>query len=122
MPTKIINTVDLDKEFRKRKRQVYALAGFYAAEALRYFQNEQLSKVVGKWWTNRTFQAASRFFAKAFKASDADEATIGFFISHGVDYGKYLTIANDRKHDALTPIVNKFGPKFLKDVQSLYKD
>jgi len=117
----VTNSIDLDKAFRIRRAKLYALAGFYAAEALSYFQNQQLSKLNGKWWTNHTFQAASRFFSKAFRSADNDSATIGFFVAHGVEYGKFLTLSNNRKNDALTPIIDRFAPKFLKDAQALYR-
>ena len=122
MPKRTVNNINLDKAFLTRKAQVYALAGFYAAEALLYFQNNQMNKVKGKWWTNRTYQAAQRFFAKAFEEGNKNNGSVGFFIAHGVEYGKDLTLKNNRAHDAMTPIIKKFAPKFLKDVQELYKD
>ena len=70
----------------------------------------------GRWWYNQTAQAATRMFARAFR----DGKDYGWFIAHGVDYGVYLTLANDRQNDALTPIINRFAGRYLNDVKKLF--
>lgn len=103
--------------YERRAAAVYALAQFFAAEALVEFQNKQLKGKFGEWWTNRTFQAAARFFTKAFK----DGESIGFFIAHGVEYGPDLTLDNNREHDAITPLLEKYGRMFIEEVKKLYE-
>jgi len=119
MATRGLNKVkkNIDSAFRRKRAAIFALSKFYAAEALSYFKAEQAQKIKGRWWVNQTNQAAARFFTSAFLDGDS----VGFFIAHGVDYGTYLTIANDRKNDALIPIMRKFVPKFIEDVKKLYK-
>jgi len=95
-----------------------ALNREYAGHAIKYFivfqktgQNTQ-----GRWWFNETEQAAARMFAKAF----IEGKSYGWFISHGVKYGVYLTLCNDRKHDALTPIIRRFAWRYFKDVKKIF--
>ena len=104
--------------YNQRKAQVLAISNFYAAEAINYFRSQQLGSVQGKWWTNQTYQAAQTVFTQAFV--DGDE--IGWLIAHFQKYGIYLTLGNNRKNDALTPIINRFAPRFLEDVKKLYSD
>ena len=101
--------------YKKRTGTVFALARLYAAEALTYFQINQSDN---RWWKNQTFAAATQFFTQAF----IDRDRIGFTVAHGVSYGVYLTYANNRQNDAITPIMAKFAPKYLRAVKKLFKD
>jgi len=70
----------------------------------------------GNFWDNQTAQAAAGVFSNAFK----DERSVGWFLAHGVFYGVYLELANDRKHEALRPIVQQYAGKFLEDIKKIY--
>jgi hypothetical protein len=122
MAKKVTNNINLKREFTVRRKKLFVLARYYAAEALTYFQNRQLSKVNGEWWTNRTFQAAAGFFTKAFNKGTDNSAIVGFDIGHSVPYGKILTLGNNRRSDAITPIAKKFSALYYKDAQKIYKD
>lgn len=102
----------------KRVAQVEALDRYYAVLVINYFISVQKTGIgnPGKYWHNQTEQAAARMFAKSFKEGN----DMGFFLSHGVDYGLWLTLANDRRHDALTPIIKKFAGRYLSDVKKLF--
>lgn len=104
----------------KRVAQLEALNRYYATLAINYFLQEQKPGIdkPGKWWHNQTSQAAVRMFANAFK----DGRDYGWFIAHGVDYGVYLTLCNDRRHDALTPIIKRFAGRYFNDVKKLFGD
>ena len=86
--------------------------------AIQYFISVQKTGIgnPGKYWHNQTEQAAARVFAKAFR----DGKDFGWFIAHGVDYGVYLTLANDRKHDGLTPIIKRYAGRYFNDVKKLF--
>jgi hypothetical protein len=101
-----------------RRAQIYGISLQYAAMALRDFQIQQRISPhsFGNFWNNQTAQAAARVFSRAFK----DERSVGWFLAHGVFYGVYLELANDRKHEALRPIVQQYAEKFLKDIRKLY--
>lgn len=103
----------------KRVAQIEALNRLYAVLVLEDFQKDQKTGIgnPGKYWHNITEQAAGRMFAKDFKEGN----TLGFYLSHAVDYGVWLTLCNDRRHDALTPIIRRFAGRYLKDVKKLFE-
>jgi len=106
------------KIYGRKIAALEALNRFYAALAIKAFLNLQPPKIdsQGFYWFNQTSQAAVRMFARAFK----DGMDYGWFIAHGVDYGVYLTLANDRRHDALLPIAKLFARMYFIDVKKLF--
>lgn len=101
--------------FLRREAAVFAISARTAADALADFQKRQRDN---EFWENQTGQALDRMFAEPFR----EENSIGWFISHGVNYGVYLELANNRKNQSLRPIVQKFAPGFRKEVRKLYSD
>lgn len=101
--------------FEKRKAQIYALSLQYAALAINDFKQRQSG---GEFWNNQTNTAMNTMFTNAFIINNI----IGWFMSHSVEYGPYLELANNEKHAAIKPIVNKWGPKFINAVKKLYSD
>lgn len=97
---------------RRKLAAVYALAQAFEAKALDDFFKRQLND---EFWDNQTGQALSRVFGFAFRRRDA----IGFRIAHGVEYGVYLERANDRKHEAIRPIVFEWGKQFIEAAREL---
>jgi hypothetical protein len=55
-------------------------------------------------------------FTRAFK----DRDVIGFLMAHGVPYGPHLELANNRRNEAIRPIMAKWGPKAIADVKKMY--
>jgi hypothetical protein len=104
--------------YTRRLAQLEALNRYYAALAINYFISVQKTGIgnPGKWWHNQTEQAAARMFTNAFK----DGTDIGWYIAHGVDYGVWLTLANDRRHDALTPIIKRYAGRYFNDAKKLF--
>jgi hypothetical protein len=100
--------------YNRRVAAIYALSLEYAAIALRYFRQVQSG---GGFWQNRTSEALNRMFSNAFR--DGNE--IGWFMSHGVSYGVYLELANDRKHEAIRPTIQRFASRFINAVKRLYE-
>jgi hypothetical protein len=97
--------------------QIEALNRYYAALVLNYFRSQQPPGIgtKGKYWSNQTGQAATRVFSDIFKEANK----LGFFISHGVNYGVYLELANDRKYESLYPIIKKFSGRYFQDVRRI---
>src|SRR5512139_1061336 len=95
--------------FERRKAAVYALSLKWAAIALNYFRSVQPASPnsSGQFWHNRTAQASARMFTDAFQEGSADELIIGWFMAHGVIYGVYLELANNRAHEAIRPIIER---------------
>lgn len=100
--------------YERRAAAVYATSLEYAAIALRYFRQVQDT---GGFWENRTSEALNRMFSDAFK----DKNEIGWLMAHGVDYGVYLELANDRRNEAIRPIIQRFSGRFFKAVEKIYK-
>ena len=107
---RVVNNITKLYEFRKAK--IYAQAVDFAGRALNMFKREQGEQT---FWTNRTNQANSRMFAKAF----IDDNDIGFFMSHHMIYGIYLELANDRQNEAIRPIMLHWAPLFIKAVKEI---
>jgi hypothetical protein len=105
--------------FVVRKAQLYALCSYYAELAKQEFDSRQPSgqNAEGEFWTSRTGQAAMRVFGKA----GYDGAIAVFWaLAHGVDYGVYLELANDRRHASLDKIIKPMVLFFLQDVKEIY--
>jgi hypothetical protein len=106
--------------YERKRRALYALALSFAAFAIRYFRSVQPPKPNsrGKFWHNRTGQAAARVFTNATITGNM----VTWFIAHGVQYGVYLETANDRRYQALKPIIQRYANRFLTDARKLFKD
>lgn len=99
--------------------QLEALNRYYAIQALNYFRAEQPPAInrQGRFWFNRTGQAALRVFTGPIREGDI----LGWFIAHGVFYGLYLEKANDGRNAALLPIIKRFAGRYLNDVKRIYE-
>jgi hypothetical protein len=122
---------NLDAIFARKRAAAFALCLAYAGQILSEFRVQQLvgpgggswidrynGRGTGRYWNNQTETAAKTVFADAF--TDGDD--IGFFIAHLVEYGVYLELANDRRHEALRPLIEKFYPLFKRDLAAIYAD
>jgi len=124
-------SANLDAIFERKRAAVLALCLAYAGQILAEFRVQQLvgpgggswidrynGRGAGRYWNNQTESAAKTVFADAF----IDGEDIGFFIAHMMDYGVYLELANDRRHEALRPLIEQFFPAFKRDLAALYAD
>lgn len=102
----------------RRVATLEALNRYYAVEVINYFLSKQPPKIntPGDYWHNRLAVAATKVFARAFN----EGKDFGWFIAHGVDYGVFLELANNRKHAALWPVVQKFARQYLEDVKKIF--
>ena len=106
---------NVNKIFEKRKKAVIALCRYYAKLVIQDFKDLQNSNY---YWENQSFFARDLMFAKQFV--EDDKQVVGFFMAHGVSYGVYLELANDRKYAALKPTIDKFLPQFKEDLKKIY--
>jgi hypothetical protein len=95
------------------------LAQAHLAAALDHFHKVQPSQQgrTGRFWTNQTSDAANRVFGEAF----ATEKAVGFFLAHGVEYGIYLELANNRQNEALRPLIEIYGNQYIMAVEEVLK-
>jgi len=98
--------------YSRKVAGVYALCLEYCALALRYFRSAQAGN---KFWKNVTNQAMDRMFTNPFKTS----AYIGWLMAHGVKYGVYLELSNDRRHEAIRLVIQRFAGRFLEAVKDI---
>ena len=101
--------------YDRRRAALFALSLRYAGLALQFFRAQQST---GRYWENQTNTALNAMFSDAFQSGDV----VGWFLAHGVQYGVYLELANDRRHEAIRPIVAMFAPRFIQDVKELFGD
>jgi hypothetical protein len=119
-----MDTTGLKKNIRsiyeRKELALYALALNFAAMAINYFRQLQPSTpgAQGAYWHNRTGQAAARVFSNA----ELTRQFISWFMAHGVQYGDYLELANNRRHEALKPIIERYVGRYLQDAQRIFKD
>ena len=111
---------NIKKIYKRRRAALYALALDYAARAIKFFRSVQPQRPNSKglFWHNRTGQASARMFTGAEIADN----WVSWFMSHGVQYGVYLELANDRRDEALNPIISEFTFFYLKDVRTIFSD
>lgn len=99
--------------YERRRVAAYAISLEFAAIALNYFRAVQSGN---KFWENQTNQAMNLFFTKAFKRGNV----LGWLAAHGISYGVYLELANDRRHEAIRPVIQRFAGRFFNAVKELY--
>jgi hypothetical protein len=99
--------------FEKKKTATIALCSYYAALALQTFRERQIGD---EFWNNQTNTAYNTVFAESF----SDGESVGWFIAHAIEYGVYLEIANDRRHESLRPIVEELFPQFELDLKEIW--
>jgi len=92
----------------------------WAAEMLNRFRRDQPAApgTKGKFWNNQTGQASARMLTRAIKYSDG----AAFRMQHGVNYGVYLELANDRRYQAIAPMILEVYPLFNQELKDLYAD
>ena len=99
--------------YSKRRAAVFAISLRYAGLAINYFRTEQAG---GRYWENRTNLAKDLMFTDAFVEGEV----VGWFMAHGVQYGVYLELANDRMHESIRPVIQRYAGRFFRDVKELF--
>lgn len=66
-------------------------------------------------WTDRTNEAKNQLNAKVI--SSKNEITI--VLSHGVDYGIWLELANEENYSIIKPTINSVGPTYFKGLTNI---
>lgn len=98
--------------YGRRRIALITLCIQYAGKALQLFRVRQRGN---QYWNNQLYIAMNTVFSNPYITTDV----VGFYISHLVEYGVYLELANNRKHEALWPIVKELEDEFLEKVERL---
>lgn len=106
--------------YSRKQAALYGLALNYAEMAINYFRSvqPQTPNTQGLFWHNRTGQAAARMFTDA----EITKRFISWFMSHGVHYGADLELGDDRRREAIKPVIERFAGRFLADAKRIYRD
>lgn len=68
-------------------------------------------------WTDRTGMAKARLDASV---SQPDDHTVRITLSHGVEYGIWLELANEKNYAIIGPTINREGPLIVKELRGLF--
>ena len=66
-------------------------------------------------WTDRTGHARQRLNCKV----EAVEKGYQLVLAHGVDYGKWLELAHEKRFATIEPTIKREGPNILKGFEHL---
>ena len=67
-------------------------------------------------WTDRTNMAKTLLNAKV---SQPEPTLIRITLAHGVDYGIWLELANNKNYAIIAPTINEEGPRIIEDLDNL---
>lgn len=67
-------------------------------------------------WADRTGMAKATLTAKV---SQPSENVVRITLSHGVNYGIWLELANEKNYAIIAPTVNEEGPRIVTDLNDL---
>jgi len=71
---------------------------------------------VNRVWTDRTSMAKNSLTGRAgYKG----ESGVRITLAHGVDYGLWLELANEKNYAIVEPTVRLRGPEVIKDMKGL---
>jgi hypothetical protein len=90
-----------------------ALCKYYSEYAKQEYQRRQASD---EFFTNRTNTLWATVKAESITGRDE----LGLFIAHTEQYGVYVELANDRKHEALWPIIKSIYSQFEEDLKRIW--
>lgn len=74
---------------------------------------------VNRPWTDRTNLAKLTLRARQSSISETKERIT---VAHGVSYGIWLELANEKKYSILKPTIDKFKPEIVSDLRYILFD
>lgn len=109
-----IDKTGLDKgmsDFNKRTLQALGIYGDSVGKKLETHAKQH------RKWQDRTGQARQRLFYTSEMKGSINKVAI----SHGVDYGVHLELANERKNAILLETVETISPQAVQGFKELFK-
>jgi hypothetical protein len=101
----------LKKMSTEIERRAFAIEVLGRSEAAR-MENE--AKATHPW-TNRTGEAERRIVGRVERRGDMTRISL----SHGVRYGVYLELANEKRYAVLWPTIRRHAPEILNAVAKI---
>lgn len=107
------NGSSLSKNMDKMSLKLGAVVLMYAATKAVKIES---SMKQNRPWTDRTGMAKVLLSAKVSQpSSDVVRTTL----SHGVDYGIWLELANEKKYAIIAPTIRDEGPRMVADLNDI---
>lgn len=104
---------EMKKKIDKMSVKLGAVVLMYAATKASKLQAQMKVK---RPWTDRTGMAKALLNAKV---SQPDKNTIRITLTHGVQYGIWLELANEKKYAIIAPTVREEGPRIVEELDNL---
>lgn len=107
------NSSSLKRNLDNMSVKLGAVVLMYAATKA----NELQSKMkVNRPWTDRTGMAKATLNAKV---SQPNKETVRITLAHGVEYGIWLELANEKNYAIIAPTIRQEGPRVVSDLNGL---
>lgn len=103
----------LKKNLDKMSEKLGAVVLMYAATKASDLQSKMK---LNRPWTDRTNMAKALLSAKV---SQPDKDRIRITLAHGVDYGIWLELANEKNYAIIAPTIREEGPRVVEDLNNL---
>lgn len=71
---------------------------------------------INRPWTDRTGMAKALLSAKV---SQPNSNIVRITLAHGVDYGIWLELANEKNYAIIAPTIDEEGPRIITDLNDL---
>ena len=105
---------NLIKGLAEREIKTKASLGLYADTVAKKMETHAKTN---KPWTDRTGLAKATLHAKV---SQPNKNTVRITLSHGVDYGIWLELANGKNYAIIAPTIREEGPRIVEDLEFAY--
>lgn len=107
------STSSLKKNIDNMQVKLGAVVLMYASTKANQLESHMK---LNKPWTDRTGMAKLTLRASV---SQPDKETVRITLAHGVDYGIWLELANEKNYAIIAPTVKNEGPKLVEGLNDL---
>lgn len=107
------NESSLKKNLDNMSVKLGAVVLMYAATKASEIESKMK---VNRPWTDRTGMAKALLTAKVSQPSDR---LIRITLAHGVEYGIWLELANEKNYAIIAPTIDQEGPRIVTDLDDL---
>lgn len=104
---------NVKRAYNFKVEKAYRLCLAYAGYFKQRFRQKQAQNA---YWNNQTGTA----YATVESGAEKLDAELVAYLMQTVDYGLYLELANNRKHEAIRPTVMAFYSRFMRDVEKVF--